>query len=388
MNLVKEWNYRAGIGQQIDLGKNEMDKAVAGLTKLLMPTAQYSEVPAFKDLRDAYIHFTGDPDVSGAFYPQKVSAGLRACQDFSTSSFPLALGNALNRVLTSEYKGIPLREDVLISQRNSVRDFRKISSVSIGYFNDIEEVDPDTGDYQDFAPSTDDRTQYALRHTGVITWVTRKMIINDDIGLISRIMKRVARAARRTHARYVWSFFYNNAPCPDGIPWFHEDHGNLSTPPFTISSVANIISSIAFMKEPGPSQEYLGIDLESFKWNLVVPMQSFSIALGMNQAPYDPSSSNLDSIYHLFGMRNQRIITPPFTGSLQFRWAIIRDKDEVPIIEMSYLNGKVEPEFILSDGPTDERVFISDKLGYKIRHEYGGVLLDYRNAYLSWDQLD
>ena len=60
---------------------------------------------------------------------------------------------------------------------------------------------------------------------------------------------------------------------------------------------------------------------------------------------------------------------------------MIRDCSEVPIIEMGYLNGREEPELILHDGPTSERVFVEDRIGYKMRHEYGGALLDHRGAY-------
>jgi len=50
---------------------------------------------------------------------------------------------------------------------------------------------------------------------------------------------------------------------------------------------------------------------------------------------------------------------------------------------MSYYAGKEDPEFIIEAGPdpSHEHVFKGDKLGYKIRHEYGGTLAEYRGGY-------
>ena len=82
----------------------------------------------------------------------------------------------------------------------------------------------------------------------------------------------------------------------------------------------------------------------------------------------------------MFGDHNERIVTCPFLTDAN-DWGVIRDKEDVPIVEMSYLNGHEEPEFILADGPKVGHVFTKDKFGYKVRHEYGGVLADYRGAY-------
>jgi hypothetical protein len=64
-------------------------------------------------------------------------------------------------------------------------------------------------------------------------------------------------------------------------------------------------------------------------------------------------------------------------------WGVIRDKEDVPIVEMSYLFGHEEPDFVISEGPTQEFVFVGEKIGYKIRHEYGGTLVNYQGGYKS-----
>ena len=53
---------------------------------------------------------------------------------------------------------------------------------------------------------------------------------------------------------------------------------------------------------------------------------------------------------------------------------------DLELIEMGFLNGKQEPEILLQDNPTVGNVFTYDTLKYKVRHEYGGAIVDYRGA--------
>ncbi|MBN2468015.1 MAG: hypothetical protein JXD19_07675 [Deltaproteobacteria bacterium] len=371
----------------IEVGKNELEKCQLGLTKLFIPEYDTGGVPAFKDLRQAYTHLTGDSDINGMFYPKKVSEGLRACMSFSSSSFAFALQNALNVSLAKIYKDFPYREEILISEKKPVTNFRKISSITLGYYEDLPDVDPETGDYQSLQRYEDAEVQYRLSQKGSAIFITRRAVINDAIDLINANVKRMARAARKTHARYVWEFYINNASCSDGTSWFNLEHGNLGTDALDFTPLVTAITALANMTEPGPSLEKIGLDLATFNWHLVVPLDLWDLGVKKNQQDCYYTSNDLTSkapnaCYRLFGDHNERIVSPPFLTDAN-NWGVIRDKEDVPIVEMSYLFGKEDPEFLLENGPTDEHVFKGDKLGYKIRHEYGGALVDYRGGYKS-----
>jgi len=51
---------------------------------------------------------------------------------------------------------------------------------------------------------------------------------------------------------------------------------------------------------------------------------------------------------------------------------------DVPTIEIGFLNGREEPELFVQDEPTNGSMFSNDKITYKVRHIYGGAVLDYR----------
>jgi hypothetical protein len=62
-------------------------------------------------------------------------------------------------------------------------------------------------------------------------------------------------------------------------------------------------------------------------------------------------------------------------------WALSADKNDIPSIEIGFLDGNEEPELFVQDNPTNGSMFASDKLTYKIRHIYGGTPVDFRGLY-------
>jgi len=117
----------------------------------------------------------------------------------------------------------------------------------------------------------------------------------------------------------------------------------------------------------------------------LVPIDLWDTAVKKNQSDSYFTSNDLTNkvpnpIHHLFGANNERIAVCPLLTDAN-DWGIIRDVQDVPIVEMSYLNGREDPEFIYEKDPRDEHILKGDKWGYKVRHEYGGALADYRGAY-------
>jgi hypothetical protein len=201
------------------------------------------------------------------------------------------------------------------------------------------------------------------------------------------MVQRMARSARVAHAKYVWNFYINNATCPDGTAWFTEGHGNLGNSALDISPLVTAITALANMTEPDPSNEKIGLDLATFNWSLVAPIALWDLAVKKNQQDSYFSGNDLTTkvpnpCQKLFGDRNERIITCPFLTDAN-DWGVIRDREDVPIVEMSYLNGSEDPEFVVESGPSsiNNQTFRADKIGYKVRHEYGGTLAGYSGGY-------
>jgi len=363
-------------------GRNELEKMQVAMIKLFNPEFDTRGVAAFRNFNEAYVALTGDEQITGDFYPQNCSSGLRSCMDFTSSSFTYALQNALSMYLSKEYKRFPYHEEALISDKRKAKDFRTIHSVQIGYFDELPDVDPEAADYESIAPYGDTETQYDIGQKGTVIFVTRHHIKNDAIGVVQGMVSRMARVARKTLAKHVWNFFINNSNCPDGTAWFTEAHGNLGSDALDFTPLVTAITALANMAEPTPSSDKLGLDLATFNWHLVVPIDLWDTATKKNQARVTDSNNTPNPVYHLFGEKNERIIVCPFFINAN-DWGVLRDVEDVPMVEMSYLNGQEDPEFIYEQGEIEEHVYKGDKWGYKVRHEYGGALADYRGGYKS-----
>jgi len=379
--------------EAVEAGMSEIEKCQMALTKLLAPKYNAYGIRPFESLSKAYVHFTGDSDLTGNLRPDRVSSGLRSSQDFDSNAFTYALMNAMNVYLSMIYKDFPYHEDILISKKSNVTDFRAITAIQLAYFGELPDVDPETGDYSQLGPYADTDTEYRLGQKGGIVWVTRRHVIDDAIGLIQDMVKRMAKAARLAHAKYVWKFYIDNALCPDGTAWFTLDHGNLGNSALDIDPLVTAITALANMTEPGLSGEKIGLDLATFNWHLVVPIAMWDSAIKKNlsegsyYAANDLTTKVPNPCQRLFGDRNERIITCPFLTDAN-DWGLVRDREDVPVVEMAYMNGHEEPEFITEWTPASRVAapmftFKDDKLGFKVRHEYGGALADYRGGYKS-----
>lgn len=341
--------------------------------------ADYDNVPTFNGIRDMYTFFTGDKEVSGRFIPSNIPKDVRSRMDITSATFSYLLGNTLNRRMVKDYLEANFSEKKLISIRKTVKDFRTQEAVMVGGFPDLEAVDPETADYNEIAGVTDEEASYTVAQKGNILTFTRKTILNDDISIVQRLVSRLGRAARRTHAKYIWNFFINNGTCSDGTSWFTSPHGNLGSAALSFANALTMYMALGKMTEKD-SGERLGLLSDpSVKPTLVYPIDL--IALGesiVNDDDYYTSNDLTTKTRNSLKGKIEGYCCPLLTDATD--WGMLLPPEVIDMIEMGYLNGREEPEMFVADSPQGEQVFVADKIRYKIRHEYAGTVIDYRSG--------
>lgn len=342
----------------------------------------YDDVPTFEGLREMYAFFTGDPEVTGRFNRKKLPAGLRAKMDIASTTFSYVLGNTLARRLVKDYMATDFQENLLISIRKSVKDFRQQEAVNVGYFGDLDTVDPETGDYQEISAVTDEESTYTIAQKGNILTITRKTIINDDMSLIQRLVSRMGRAARRTHAKYVWNFFINNSNCSDGTAWFTGGgaHLNLGSTALSFATAITAYKALAAMTEKDSAEKIGLLDDPSVKPTLIYPVDLMETGESVVKDDHYYATNDLTDKTRnpLYGKIGGAMISLLSDGN---DWGMLMPPEVVDMVEMGYLNGRQEPEMFVADSPQAEQVFVADKIRHKIRHEYAGAVIDYRSGY-------
>lgn len=342
----------------------------------------FDSVPPFRSLREMYNYFTGDLEVSGRFNRRGMAAELRNLQDINSATFSYVLGNTLGRRLVSLYAGYNFQEDLLISVRKPVKDFRAQEAVLVGGFPDLSTVDPEAADYQEIAGVTDEESTYTVAQKGNILTITRKTIINDDISVIQRLVAGLARAARRTHAKYVWGFFINNGTCSDGTAWFTGAgaHGNLGTTALSHAQALVAYKALAKMTEKDSGERLGLLDGSDVKPILIGPVDIMETIQKIAEEEFYYTANDLTTKVPnpLRGKVVGKVISLLTDAN---DWGMLLPANIVDIVEMGYLNGRQEPEMFVADTPTSEQVLVADKIRYKIRHEYAGAVIDYRSGF-------
>jgi cation transport regulator ChaB len=340
----------------------------------------YDQVPAFRGIREMYGFFTGDPEVSGFFNRKALAPELRSRMDITSATFTYVLGNTLGRRLVKEYKEPDFLENLLISVRKNVKDFRTQEAIKIGGFPDLADVNPEAADYDEIAGITDEEVTYAIAQKGNILSISRKTIINDDVSIITRGVDKLGRAARRTHGKYVWGMYIDNDTCTDGTAVFTGGHGNTAAGALAHTTAYTAWAALAAMTEKD-SGEYLGLLDGGVVLNLVGPPALANLIKMVEKEEFYYSTNDLtDKLPNpLLGLIKGHTLSL-LSGDAD-DWYMLVPPDVAELIEMGYLNGREEPEFFVADTPTSEQVFVADKIRHKIRHEYAGAPIDYVGAY-------
>lgn len=342
----------------------------------------YDSVPAFSSIREMYTYFTGDAEVSGRFNRKALAPELRSSMDINSATFSFVIGNTLGRRLVGIYKAMAYLEELLISIKKPVKDFRTQEAVLVGGFPDLSTVDPEAADYTEIAGVTDEESTYTIGQKGNILTITRKMIVNDDISIIQRLIDGLGRAARRTHAKYVWNMFTANVNCSDGTAWFTGGgaHLNLGAAALTHATALIAYKALASMTEKD-SGERLGLLSDpSVLVNLVGPIDLMETIDKIASEDFYYTGNDLTTkVPNPLRGKVKGVAVPLLTDATD--WGMLLPPAIIDMVEMGYLNGREEPELFVADMPQSEQVFVGDKIRHKIRHEYAGAVIDYRSGY-------
>jgi len=108
---------------------------------------------------------------------------------------------------------------------------------------------------------------------------------------------------------------------------------------------------------------------------LWIPRTLHGQAMQLNNSALHPENAE-NGVNALKGLLKP--MTSPYLRGDENNYFLSAGKQEIDLIEIGFLNGKVAPEILVQDQPTVGNVFVYDTIRYKVRHEYGGVVPDYR----------
>lgn len=285
----------------------------------------------------------------------------------SSSDYPLMLGNVVNRSLRSAYDAATPEWRKFASKRNA-SDFKSISSVGVGGDFKLKKV-LENGEYKE-AKMVETGDSFKLDTYGRMISITRKAIINDDLGAFMRFTDLFGRGAMELQSELVYGLLTANSGggriLSDGVSLFNATHKNLAGTGTVLSATSLTAARLALRRQTGLTGEKILVrpkflvvppELETLAWQLV----SAAIAPG--------STSDANPFKGAF-----EVLVDPFLEDPK-AWYLIADPSTIPVVEYAFLNGQ---EGLYTEQEID---FNTDNLNIKVRTDFAATIEEFRGVY-------
>lgn len=288
---------------------------------------------------------------------------LRAAMTGS-GAFPGILSNVAHKSMAQAYQAAPTTFQNWTAIGSNT-DFKQATRYRLSEADDLVPM-TETGEFE-ASEVTEGAATAAVATYGRTFSLTRKAIIDDDMGALSRIPALYGLAARRVINKLVYKTLTDN-PTIEGAKLFDAKHGNVTGGTITVESLGKAKAMMARQKNL-KGKEALNVQ-PAF---LIVPPELEVTAAQLISSVVDPTKANATP--NPFANRLTVVSDPELTDTAA--WYLAAAPGILPSIEVTYLNGREEP--------TMESHVSFDTLGIKWRiyHDFGVNLLDYRGLLMS-----
>ncbi len=377
-----------GFGARAEVARDETDRKRAALDGLWSALDQPvdGERP-YRFMSEAFQDFTGRRLTPRQFFAETFHYH-RAGEDWNgvrrlsaalqTSTWGEAFGDSIRRAMLRDFRDDRFQQwRKIVSAVTPVKDFRTNRRVRVGGYGDLQTV-AEQAAYPALGSPTDEEVTYAVSKRGGIEELTWEMIQNDDMGAIRMIPRRLARAAQRTLNAFVLGFLTSDAAVYDGSALFHASHNNTSANALTYDNVVTGVKAMGQQTFHGETGVETGA--QARPRYLLHPTELLEEAFEVTQSAVKVVSgenSTQPSVIHRLGL--EPLWAPEFTDANN--WFLVADPGLMDTIEIGFMDDAREPELFIEDNPSAGSGFSADKIRYKIRHVYGGAVLDFRGFY-------
>lgn len=284
----------------------------------------------------------------------------------TVSDFPELLTGAGNRVLADAYRRAesPLKQ---LARQRTAADFRPLSTLKVGNFTKLEKV-TEAGEIKALS-TAEAKEGYSIETFGGIFSLSRKAIINDDLGAFARWGEMMGQAAAETEAGQLLALLTANAGAGvtmgDGKALFHADHGNLAAPG-AILDILNLDTARQAMRTQKMMDGKTPVNVVP---RFLVVSPSSELSAERLLAEIQP---NTMADVNPFGGKLSLIVEPRLTGN---GWYLFGDPSTAPVLEYAYLSSAQGPQLSSRDG--------WEVLGreFRVTLDFGAGATDHRGAY-------
>ena len=284
----------------------------------------------------------------------------------STSTFPAIMANLANKSIMTGFNEAETTFQIWAG-KGSNRDFKEAARVALSEAGNLELV-PEGGQFQqDFLGEASARTKVATY--GKLFSLTRQAIINDDLGLFSKIATKYGSAAKRLVNKMVYAQLTGNVKMQDNIALFDTKHGNVAGTGEALSVKAIAKAITAMRRQKGITGD---ATLNITPKYLVVPpeLEMTAYQIVNSTAAVDGVNSGVVNPY-----KGRFVVVADAELTDPDAWYLVADASQHDTIEVTYLNGVETPRLETRQG------FDVDGIEYKVAFDCGVSALDFRGVF-------
>jgi hypothetical protein len=284
----------------------------------------------------------------------------------TSSDFPTLLENVMHKALQGAYVAAADTWSRWCA-RGTVSDFRAHNRYRVGSLSNLEPLN-ESGEFRNKTIPDGEKSSISADTKGNIINLTRKAIINDDLGAFLGLAQAFGRAGARTVEADAYARLLANPVMSDGFALFSNEHFNLGT-----AAAPSVTSFDAARVLMGAQKDVGGNDFLSLTPAIWLgPLGLGGEARVINDSGYDPDAPNkLQRANKVRGLIRDVVDTPRLTGT---GWYMFADPNEAPVIEVAFLDGQDTPFLDSEEG------FGVDGVRWKCRLDFGVAVIDYRGA--------
>lgn len=278
------------------------------------------------------------------------------------SDFPLLVSNAMNKVAAASYQAAESPLKALARQR-TLPNFKQSTSIRLGEMGRLEEMS-EHGEFVHTSRAESGETM-SLKTFGRAINVSRKLLIDDDLGLLGDMTAAMGQAAAQTEAEELVALLTGNPNLSDGVPVFDASRGNTASWDLDEGALGSVRQHLRTVK---------GLDGKTIiavkPRYLVVGPELETTAEKLLAAIYATTTEDVNP----FAGKLQLVVEPRIADD---SWFVLADPASVPSLQYAYLAA--------AQGVQIQRQEAWDSLGLKFRAwlDFGCGWLDWRGAYRS-----
>ena len=273
---------------------------------------------------------------------------------FSTVSLPGILSNVANKKLLDSYRAQPVIAQRLCTS-GDLSDFKESERFRLTDVGDLLPVAPD-GEIKEGGIS-EEAAKNQIDTYGKKFCLTRKMIINDDLGGFMRVPAAMGNRAARLIDQLFFARLLKNPAQPDGKALFSAAHKNLLTGASSALSAESLKKAIQiFLDQTDSDGQPISVEPRI----LLVPTALKHLAIELTKGATLVVAGSADKVVpalNVLADENLQVVSSPYLANAAYdgasaaAWYLFGQPGQVDTFEIGYLAGRRTPT--VERGETD-----------------------------------